>query len=105
MKGKSHPTNDVSLNPSGNTNIRDVIDTVDASRRRFVQGSVGSVALATAGGLSLGGVALVGALGWWGWDSYQSNRAAKGAEAYDRGLEALRESKPADARAAFQEAV
>lgn len=56
MKGKSHPTNDVSLNPSGNLNIRDVIDRVDVSRRRFVQGSVSSVALATAGGLSLGGL-------------------------------------------------
>jgi hypothetical protein len=50
-------------------------------------------------------VALIGALGWWGWDSYQTSRASKGAEAYDRGMEALRESKPADARAAFQETV
>ena len=50
-------------------------------------------------------VALIGALGWWGWDSYQTGRASKGAEAYDRGLEALRGGKPADARAAFQEAV
>ena len=50
-------------------------------------------------------VALVGALGWWGWDSYNTNRAAKGAEAYDRGVEALRAEKPMDARAAFEEAV
>ncbi|MFG6429838.1 PhoX family protein [Roseateles sp. LYH14W] len=56
MKGKSHPTNDVSLNPSGNVSIRDVIDQVDSSRRRFVQGSIGSVALASAGGLSLAGL-------------------------------------------------
>lgn len=56
MKGKSHPTNDQSLNPSGNASIRDVIDQVDSARRRFVQGSVGSAALAAAGGLSLGGL-------------------------------------------------
>ena len=49
-------------------------------------------------------VALIGALGWWGWDSYQTSRAGKAAEAYDRGMEALRDSKPVDAKAAFEEA-
>ena len=33
MKGKSHPTNDLSLNPSTTPSIRDVIDRVGASRR------------------------------------------------------------------------
>lgn len=60
MKGSSHPTNDVSLNASGNESIRDVIDQVDASRRRFVKGGVGAAALASAGGLTLTG--LVGAV-------------------------------------------
>ncbi|MBL8350655.1 MAG: PhoX family phosphatase [Burkholderiaceae bacterium] len=56
MKGHSHPTNDVSLNPSGNRSIRDVIDAVSTSRRQFVKGGVGAAALATAGGLTLGGL-------------------------------------------------
>ncbi|MDO9314298.1 MAG: PhoX family phosphatase [Burkholderiaceae bacterium] len=56
MKGVSHPTNDVSLNPSSSHSIRDVIDHVDASRRQFIQGGVGAAALASAGGLTLGGL-------------------------------------------------
>ena len=56
MKGSSHPTNDVSLNPSTNSSIRDVIDAVGTSRRQFVKGGVGAAALATAGGLTLGGL-------------------------------------------------
>jgi len=56
MKGKSHPTNDVSLNPSSGHSIRDVIDHVDASRRQFIQSGVGAAALASAGGITLGGL-------------------------------------------------
>lgn len=56
MKGLSHPTNDVSLNPSSHSSIRDVIDRVDPSRRHFIQGSVSAAALASAGGLTLGGL-------------------------------------------------
>ncbi|MBP6223627.1 MAG: PhoX family phosphatase [Rhizobacter sp.] len=56
MKGKSHPTNDVSLNPSSGHSIRDVIDRVDSSRRQFIQGSASAAALASAGGLTLGGL-------------------------------------------------
>ncbi|MBT9488306.1 MAG: PhoX family phosphatase [Rubrivivax sp.] len=56
MKGKSHPTNDVTLSTSTSPSILDVIDQVNASRRRFVQGGVGGVALASAGGLTLGGL-------------------------------------------------
>ncbi len=56
MKGASHPTNDVSLNPSSNPSIRQVIDEVDASRRQFVKSGVGAAALASAGGLTLGGL-------------------------------------------------
>ena len=56
MKGNSHPTNDVSLNTSANPSIRDVIDAVGSSRRQFVKGAVGAAALATAGGLTLGGL-------------------------------------------------
>ena len=56
MKGILHPKNDVSLNASGNDSILDVIERVDASRRRFVQGSAGATALAAAGGLTLSGI-------------------------------------------------
>jgi uncharacterized protein len=56
MKGKSHPTNDRSLNLSSNPSIHDVIDQAGASRRRFIQTGLGSVALASAGGLTLGGL-------------------------------------------------
>ena len=56
MKGHSHPKNDVSLNPSGNESILDVIDRVELSRRGFVRGGISAGALAAAGGLSLGGL-------------------------------------------------
>jgi uncharacterized protein len=56
MKGDSHPTNDVSLNPSSNENIRDVIGRVDERRRLFVKGGFTATALASAGGLSLTGL-------------------------------------------------
>ena len=38
MKGKQHPKNDLSLNPSGNPSIHDVLQQVDTSRRQFVRG-------------------------------------------------------------------
>ncbi len=56
MKGQHHPRNDASLNAAGNPSIRDLIDRVDLSRRRFIQGSASSVALAAAGGLTLSGL-------------------------------------------------
>jgi uncharacterized protein len=56
MKGSSHPTNDSTLNPSGNLSIRDVIEQVDPSRRHFLKTSFSSAALASAGGLTLGGL-------------------------------------------------
>jgi uncharacterized protein len=56
MKGTSHPTNDVTVNPSSNESIHDVIGRVDSSRRRFMQTGLGAAALASAGGLTLGGL-------------------------------------------------
>jgi len=56
MKGSQHPKNDVTINPSGNPSIHDVIDGVDPSRRKFIKGSVGAGALAAAGGLTLSGL-------------------------------------------------
>ncbi len=56
MKGSKHPKNDLTVNPSGNESILDVIARVDVTRRRFVQGSAGAGMLAAAGGLTLSGV-------------------------------------------------
>lgn len=56
MKGSFHPTNDVTLAESSVPSIRDVIDSVEASRRQFIQGGVSAAALASVGGLTLGGL-------------------------------------------------
>jgi secreted PhoX family phosphatase len=56
MKGKSHPKNDVTINPSSNESIHQVIERVDVSRRSFVQTGIGTAALMSAGGLTLGGL-------------------------------------------------
>lgn len=50
------------------------------------------------------GVALVAALAFWGWDSWQSSRANQASAAYDRGIEALQAGNEAGALAAFTEA-
>ncbi len=50
------------------------------------------------------GIALVAALGWWGWDSYQTSRADKASVAYSRGLEALQANDASGAETAFAEA-
>ena len=48
MKGIKHPKNDLTINPSGNPSIHDVIARVDPSRRLFIKGSVGAGALGVA---------------------------------------------------------
>ena len=59
MKGKLHPRNDVTLNPSGNASIHDVIERVDGARRQFLKTSISaSVTAAVAG--ALGGAGLLG---------------------------------------------
>ncbi len=50
MKGPKHPTNNVTLNPSHNPSILDIIDGIDASRRSFLStGGKASVAVGLAG--------------------------------------------------------
>jgi secreted PhoX family phosphatase len=56
MKGSSHPANDLVVNPSTHESIRDVIDRVEPSRRRFLQSSLGAATLSAAGGLTLAGL-------------------------------------------------
>ncbi|MBD2728762.1 PhoX family phosphatase [Nostoc sp. FACHB-892] len=55
MKGRFHPKNNLTLNPSGNESIRDVIDRVSLSRRRFIMTAVGTSVLTVLGDVSIGG--------------------------------------------------
>ncbi|WP_414552994.1 PhoX family protein [Anabaena sp. CCY 0017] len=55
MKGRLHPKNDITINPSGNESILDVIGRVSLKRRRFVMTAVGTSALTVLGDMSLGG--------------------------------------------------
>lgn len=54
------------------------------------------------GGILL--VALIAALSWWGWQSFETSRAHAGSIAYQRGLEALQSGDSAGAETAFGEA-
>jgi uncharacterized protein len=56
MKGTSHPTNDLTLAESASPSIRDVIDSVETGRRQFIKTGLSATALASAGGLTLGGL-------------------------------------------------
>lgn len=49
-------------------------------------------------------VALVAALAWWGWQSYQTSRSHAASVAYQRGMEALASGDQAGAESAFSEA-
>jgi secreted PhoX family phosphatase len=56
MKGSQHPSNDVSLNPSGNESIREVIARTDLGRRTFIKTALSASVLAGIGGLSMNGI-------------------------------------------------
>ena len=56
MKGSFHPTNDLTLNLSGNESIHDVIDKVSSSRRMFIKGAASAPVLAMVGGVTLSGL-------------------------------------------------
>ncbi|GAB1542642.1 PhoX family phosphatase [Scytonema sp. NUACC21] len=55
MKGSRHPKNNVTVNPSGNESIRDVIERVGMSRRRFILTAASASVLTVAGEVSIGG--------------------------------------------------
>jgi secreted PhoX family phosphatase len=55
MKGSFHPKNNISLNPSGNESISDVINRVGMKRRRFIMTAVGASVLTVVGDVSIGG--------------------------------------------------
>jgi secreted PhoX family phosphatase len=52
MKGSVHPKNDVSINPSANETILDVLGRIDDGRRRFIKTALSSSTLAAMGGVS-----------------------------------------------------
>ena len=56
MKGKQHPANDVTINPSSNESIRDVIARTDMGRRHFLKTAMSASMLAAFGGISMGGL-------------------------------------------------
>ena len=56
MKGKQHPSNDVTINVSGNESIRDVIARTDMGRRHFIKTAMSASVLAAFGGVTLGGI-------------------------------------------------
>ncbi|MDB9316411.1 PhoX family protein [Nodularia spumigena] len=56
MKGHLHPKNNITLNPSGNESIRDVIGRVSMKRRRFIMTAVGASALTVLGDVTIGGL-------------------------------------------------
>jgi len=56
MKGKQHPSNDVTINVSGNESIRDVIVRTDMGRRHFIKTAMSASVLAAFGGVTLGGI-------------------------------------------------
>lgn len=55
MKGSQHPRNDVTLNPSRNESIRDVIGRMGMSRRRFIFTAAGATAATVLGEVSVNG--------------------------------------------------
>ena len=55
MKGSQHPKNDVTINPSGNESIHDVIERTDLGRRTFIKTAMSASVLASFGGISMAG--------------------------------------------------
>jgi uncharacterized protein len=59
MSSRMHPDNDETINPSGNTSIRDVMAEF-SGRRNFLKGSLGMATIATLGGFASQAQAYVG---------------------------------------------
>ncbi|OFV93060.1 MAG: twin-arginine translocation pathway signal protein [Acidobacteria bacterium RIFCSPLOWO2_02_FULL_64_15] len=56
MKGTQHPKNDVTINPSGNDSILEVISRTSVSRRHFVRTGINTATLAGLGGVTMSGI-------------------------------------------------
>ena len=80
----------------------DVFEQVEEELRSDRYTRLARTWLPVAGGVLL--VALIAALAFWGWDSWQTSKADKASVAYDRGLESLEAGNPVGADAAFIQA-
>ncbi len=80
----------------------DVFDQVEEELRSDRYKRLARTWLPVVGGVLL--VALIAALAWWGWDSFQTSKADKASIAFERGLESLEANNPVGADAAFTQA-
>ena len=83
--------------------MSDVFDQVEEELRSARYFRWARTWLPVIGGVLL--IALVIALSFWGWESWQTSKADKASAAYDRGLESLQANNPVTADAAFVQAV
>jgi hypothetical protein len=82
--------------------VVDVFEQVEEELRSDRYKRLARTWLPVAGGVLL--VALIVALAWWGWQSWETSKADKGSLAYERGVESLRANNPVGADAAFVQA-
>ena len=80
----------------------DVFDQVEEELRSERYKRLARTWLPVAGGVLV--VALIAALGWWGYQNWQISKADKASVAYQRGLESLEAGNPIGADAAFTQA-
>lgn len=80
----------------------DVFDQVEEELRSDRYKRLARTWLPVAGGVLL--VALIAALGWWGWQKMETSKADRASIAYQRGLESLEANNLVGAEAAFVQA-
>lgn len=80
----------------------DVFEQVEEELRSDRYKRLARTWLPVVGGVLL--VALIAALAWWGYQSWETSKADKGSIAYERGLESLQSNNPIGADAAFTQA-
>ena len=56
MKGNVHPANEITINPSRNQSILDIISRTGVSRRHFVRSGIHAATLAAVGGVTMRGI-------------------------------------------------
>ncbi len=81
----------------------DVFEQVEEELRSDRYKRLARTWLPVVGGVLL--IALIAALSFWGWDSWQTSKADKASIAYERGLESLEANNAVGADAAFTQAV
>jgi hypothetical protein len=82
--------------------VVDVFEQVEEELRSDRYKRLARTWLPVAGGVLL--VALIAALAFWGWDSWQTSKADKASVAYDRGMQSMQANNPVGADAAFTQA-